>query len=407
MALTVLSLLYGGGDFRETVRLGLACGYDTDCICATAASVLGIFRGARALLEEDEMTDTGLCIGVGTRRREGSIRDLALDVCAAGMSMADTYGGCAIITDRPTFKPLPKSIIPEFTVTAIYKGDPVLAPDRKTEVDLKVVRNTGCGKVSFAIASPKGTEAEYSTTSLDLSAGEDAIVSVALCVSPDADVLNKSNIFKVTVGNTEEDFGLMGATVFHRYGPFLKNIQDLVGKVPAHIPYGSSITAEEELSKYDVLREYHLGGISDVYYPYVDEKEPFLTITPDGRAECEAESVYVGGDLFSLADIQSYEGAHVDYLLTTLVCPEDRTVEMAVGHTAPFKLWINGTLVGESNRSNWWTCENRHFIVKLNKGENRLIIKCAQKSDNAFYSLIPKHENGCWLQYDDIGCKLN
>ena len=32
----LIALLYGQGDFRRTIQIGLACGYDTDCICATA-----------------------------------------------------------------------------------------------------------------------------------------------------------------------------------------------------------------------------------------------------------------------------------------------------------------------------------------------------------------------------------
>ncbi len=94
------------------------------------------------------------------------------------------------------------------------------------------------------------------------------------------------------------------------------------------------------------------------------------------------------------------------YYVNVMGCPEDRTIELAVGHTAPFKLWVNGAFVGMSERSTWWTCENRHFLVNLRKGENTVILKCAQLTHSARYSLIPRYENGCWLQWSDIDCKI-
>ncbi len=92
--------------------------------------------------------------------------------------------------------------------------------------------------------------------------------------------------------------------------------------------------------------------------------------------------------------------------MTTLISPEDREIELALGHTAPFKLFINGKLIGMSERDTWWTCENRHFTVKLNKGENTLILKCAQKTDSAKYSVIPRYKDGSWVQHYDIDCKI-
>ena len=97
----LISLLYGNGDFRETIRLGLACGYDTDCICATASSILGIIRGAKCLLHENGMSDTGLAIEIGTKRKNGSIADLARDVCAVGISACSTFNDTIVITECP------------------------------------------------------------------------------------------------------------------------------------------------------------------------------------------------------------------------------------------------------------------------------------------------------------------
>ncbi len=48
-ALVVAALLYGKGDFAETLRLVFAMGYDTDCNGATCGTVLGAMLGAKAI----------------------------------------------------------------------------------------------------------------------------------------------------------------------------------------------------------------------------------------------------------------------------------------------------------------------------------------------------------------------
>lgn len=44
-AYIIIGLLYGGGDFGETVRISTLCGQDSDCNPASAAGILGVMRG--------------------------------------------------------------------------------------------------------------------------------------------------------------------------------------------------------------------------------------------------------------------------------------------------------------------------------------------------------------------------
>lgn len=48
-ALVILALLYGQGDFSQTVCLAVMGGWDTDCNGATAGSILGVMLGASRL----------------------------------------------------------------------------------------------------------------------------------------------------------------------------------------------------------------------------------------------------------------------------------------------------------------------------------------------------------------------
>jgi len=50
--LTTLALLYGQGDFKETVRIGVLAGFDCDCNPATAGGLIGLIRGYSGLPAE-------------------------------------------------------------------------------------------------------------------------------------------------------------------------------------------------------------------------------------------------------------------------------------------------------------------------------------------------------------------
>ncbi|MCI8388397.1 MAG: ADP-ribosylglycohydrolase family protein [Clostridiales bacterium] len=404
----MISLLYGKGDFRETIRVGLACGYDTDCICATAASILGIIRGADKLLNEDGMTDTGLAVEVRTKRKNGSIADLAFDVCNAGISAGKAFESTVNIIDYPeNYIPISTSCrIPAITVEAVYDGAPILKTDKRTSLGLAFKNNTDASvEVKIDITSPNEIEFTPSELSIKLNAGERFIQPCEASLKPEAKTLCQQNIFNVKMsgsfGTLTDSFGLVGCDVWYRFGPFLENIKDLT-YLPPHEGYGAHFKLLADENGYDVTREYHLGGIADINHEFVSEAEPFVDIANDGRAECIPERVELGEDLFDTADIQEYDGAHIDYLLRKLISPDERDVEIAVGHTAPFKLWVNGKLIGMSDKTKWWTCENMHFSVKFKRGENTIILKCAQQSNHAEYSVIYRINANRWNQYADF-----
>jgi ADP-ribosylglycohydrolase len=56
---TVLALLYGQGDFKQTVRIAVLAGWDCDCNPATAGGLLGIIHGFNSL--PADLTDPNIC----------------------------------------------------------------------------------------------------------------------------------------------------------------------------------------------------------------------------------------------------------------------------------------------------------------------------------------------------------
>ena len=79
LGFVLIALLWGKSDMRDTINIALKCGYDTDCTCASAASIVGILNGYKALGTEitDLINDYFIC-SVDIELESDSIRDLAV-----------------------------------------------------------------------------------------------------------------------------------------------------------------------------------------------------------------------------------------------------------------------------------------------------------------------------------------
>jgi ADP-ribosylglycohydrolase len=66
LGLILWALLYGKGDFEDTILLAVNGGYDTDCTAATVGAILGIISGAEAIPEKwSAPIGNGIFIGSG------------------------------------------------------------------------------------------------------------------------------------------------------------------------------------------------------------------------------------------------------------------------------------------------------------------------------------------------------
>ena len=84
IALVVIGLLYGAGDFERTLRITARCGLDTDCNAGQAAAILGTILGAAAIPPEwkDPLGDRLETYVVGYEHL--NISTLAARTCRAG-----------------------------------------------------------------------------------------------------------------------------------------------------------------------------------------------------------------------------------------------------------------------------------------------------------------------------------
>ena len=94
-----IALLYGENDIRKTINIALKCGYDTDCTCASAASIVGIMNGYKALgTEITELIKDYFVCGIDVVRPSDSIKGLAEDTAKVALSILND---CVEITDVP------------------------------------------------------------------------------------------------------------------------------------------------------------------------------------------------------------------------------------------------------------------------------------------------------------------
>ncbi len=92
LGFVLIALLYGEKNIRKTINISLKCGYDTDCTCASAAAVVGIIVGYKAMGKEitSLINDYFVC-GVDVVRPSDSIKGLAEDTLRIALSLENDY----------------------------------------------------------------------------------------------------------------------------------------------------------------------------------------------------------------------------------------------------------------------------------------------------------------------------
>ena len=89
LGIVLIALLYGKGDMRETINIALKSGFDTDCTCASAASIVGIVKGYKALGELGVLIKDYFVCGIDVKRPSDSIYALAKDTAQLAVNMPD------------------------------------------------------------------------------------------------------------------------------------------------------------------------------------------------------------------------------------------------------------------------------------------------------------------------------
>ncbi|GGD88936.1 ADP-ribosylglycohydrolase family protein [Paenibacillus nasutitermitis] len=380
---TLLALLYGHNDFLETTMIALNCGFDTDCSCATAGALLGIISGAHHLIETYQFYDTSYKLDARVKRRSNLLKDLAEDTCRIGLTVASELNREIEIADAPQLTPVSAGRpAPAVRLAVDYEGDPVIGWNESKMLSLLVTNGTEAsvdGKI--AIKVPAGWNLEISETEVAIPAGQSARIGLRLCIPDTVEQMCEKNILRAEFAGASLEFGLNGAQVWKVFGPFWENYAE-VPRTELGEFYYSHIKGETPDRTADLVRQYHLNTKVQPDYPYIADI---------GRIGLRQDYVVanIKEDLFELSDLIGFQGPCVVYAIRRIRLDEEREVNLLIGHSDAYTLWLNGEKISEVEHADWWTAENRHLSsIHLPKGDSEIVLKCVRRSRLAEFSLI-------------------
>ena len=94
-------------------------------------------------------------------------------------------------------------------------------------------------------------------------------------------------------------------------------------------------------------------------------------------------------DKFSVNDLLRYQGPCFVYMIRYLYCSENRDVNIQIGYSDAYELWIDNKLVRKREDVGWWTSENDYILRhNLMSGTHQLFLKLARRGENANFSMI-------------------
>lgn len=397
IGITILSLIYGKGDIIDTSMIALNCGYDTDCTCATVGALLGIIFGEKYLKEKYDFRDTGYKLGVDVKRVNTTIYTLAEDTCKVGLDACVALNKNVSITDiPPQFTPEDnRANIKEVYMKVDYKGTPVISYKSSKTIDLCLVnesKKTIIGELF--IHAPEFMLLDISQIHVRMEAGETKKFSLNIQCDLLANQVNEKNIFAAQfvsegIAVCDYQFGIIGSAVWTMYGPFWDNAFE-VQEVELGQAYALSTEGKTQEEFQDNLREYHLNTVAHIHKEYIDETSFRNTNLADPfEPSRNGTLVETFEDKINLSDLLTLEGQCIIYLVRKVVVPEDTTVCMNIGHSDPYKVWLNDEKISQSDQFTSYTPENKHVLnCKLKKGENILTLKLLRRGKDSVFSII-------------------
>lgn len=401
MGITIASLILGELDIIKSCIMALNCGFDTDCTCASVGSVIGIIKGADVLKKAYGLEEVTYVLGVTSHRRSDRIFDLAENIARVGVTFAGKENDKLIITDasveKITFEPLDKT-----ELFAEYEDmKPYINLGGKRNVILHIKNNENSEKhFSLSVKAPNGIEAKCDGAVTILPLSEEK-VGIEFYLPSDVDTVYETNMIDVSLSDGDKNinysFGLSGVSLWKMSGPFWVtepecNTELLLKHITDRRPYKALM--ENSLTEgnfFDKMRQFHLNFKVEKEKSFVTEDELFQPVNED-HPLYEQTLIQTPEDSIEVSDYLGFKGPCVIYLSKVIVCDEDREVFIQVGHSTPFKLYLNGEMIAERDYFDNFTAENVHIEnVKLKKGENRLYIRLTKiNSDTKFCTVISK-----------------
>lgn len=406
---TLMSLKFGNMDFIETTMIGLNAGYDTDCTCATAGSILGVILGASYLQNKYSLEDPGYVLGVNVTRRSDRLLHLSEDTCMVGLHFAKHSNMQVSITDAPAAPHIELAPPAPIECETQYETLPSIGLGETRRVQIKITNRLALRSTAqLTLSVPDGWCSDWKQQEVSLTPGQPTYVSIDLSVPSGLPQMVQTNIIKMTLQTTEglrceHQFGMNGAVIWAAYGPFWVNNADMSQLKPGE-GYYTQIKGTGEQDYIDQVRCYHLNARADLNAMELDPQVISQELSMDEMDIAKrAMMVNLHEDLFRVGEVVAYQGPCAMIMTQQFECPEEREVGITVGHTDAYRLWLNGVEVSRRDHVDWWTCENSHVIKqKLLKGRNTLVWRIVRQAQEAQFSLQFLNGTSCSDVYNDF-----
>lgn len=419
MGITLLALLLGENDIIKTSLMALNCGFDTDCTCATAGAIIGLLRGAEALRRAYGLTEPTYTLGVESHRRSNKISDLAEDIAAMGVRFVGHVNTEVAITGAPEVAPFPWRL-PEFEATVDYLGMPALTLGESVQVVLTLTNRTDVpAALSCHLEAEHGLLCSLTDFTCGLGAGEHSSVTVTVTLPADTVIVHDRNLLTLTAKDENSDlvltyeFGIAGAAVWKLSGPFWRTeprctTEDILAHFRDAFPYKALMERSRiPGNRKDKTRHFHLNFATDTETEYLPRKMWGKPLAKEYESPdyCQA-LVSTHEDSFRMSDFFGFRGPCVVYLSRMVVAPEDMTVCVQIGHSAPFAAYLNGEELASRDFCDNWTAENVHLEnIHLRKGENLLTLRLTRVNDDAKFNIHFCKGMTCDAHYVNLASK--
>ena len=234
-----------------------------------------------------------------------------------------------------------------------------------------------------------------------LAAGGSCSITVTVTLPENTPVVSDCNLFVLTARNEggetllTHQFGIAGATPWKLSGPFWRTepcctTQDILAHFADPFPYKALMERScIPGNRKDKTRHFHLNFATDTTTEYLPRDQWAVPLSPDFASDTHCRTlVSTHEDSFRLEDFFGFRGPCVVYLSRMVVAPEDMTVCMQIGHTAPFAAYLNGEEIASRDFCDSWTAENVHLEnIHLNKGDNLLTLRLTRVNDDAKFNI--------------------
>ena len=398
VGITLIALLKDDLDIIKTGMDCLNCGFDTDCTCATAGAIIGFIKGADAMIKEYDLQDVRYVLGVRSNRRSDSVKDLAEDIALLG---AHLNGNAIIGAPKKEFN-FERSQYP-LSFTVKYDDNmPVFYPGKSCGFEIFVTNvSDKCFNGEIKIYG----KALDDIIEIHLAAGKTTSKHYTVEFPENDKVISEKNIYSITYDGKEFTFGIVGAQPWKVTGPIWRTdpicTTELLmandyqyRKIVAAVPY--------EYNRRDISRRFHLNMAADTTTEYRKFDELFAPFDAEAITDVEECVFYQTVDAIKIDDFSGFSAPAVYYLSREIVVPEDRSVFLQIGHTAPFECWLNGKLLAKREYCDTWTAENVHLDdVKLKAGVNKMMVRLTRVNSDAKFNFTIAKGTTCAEHYVD------